>query len=327
MLIRLSPPGRELLLQSPRLEVAFGGAEANVAVGLAQLGHAARMVSVLPDDPLGHAALRELRRWGVDTGGLRFGPGRMGLYFATPAAGLRSGEVLYDRAHSAFCAAAPDLIDWTEELADADWLHLSGVTPATGAAGAAAALRAAHAARRMGVKVAFDGNYRARLWADRAGEAPAILRELLACADLALVTDRDLSLALGGEFDGADDLARRAQAADAAFEAFPRLTMIASLRRAAQDAERHDLSAVLHTRQGPVVTEVVAIGGVVDRIGAGDAFASGLLHGLLTDLGEKAGLACGLRCAVLKHGVPGDFGLATRADLAAFDEAWTDIRR
>jgi 2-dehydro-3-deoxygluconokinase len=327
VLIRLSPPGRELLLQSPRLDVAFGGAEANVAVGLAQLGHAARMVSILPDDALGQAALRELRRWGVDTGGLRFGPGRMGLYFATAGAGRRSGEVLYDRAHSAFCAADPALIDWTAELAGADWLHLSGVTPATGASGAAAALRAAQSAIEMGVKVAFDGNYRARLWADRADEAPAILRGLLACADLAVVTDRDLALALGRDFGGADALARRAQAAEAAFEALPRLNMIASLLRDARDAEAHELAAVLHTRRGLVLTEAVAIGAVVDRIGAGDAFVAGLIHGLLSSLGEEAALASGHRCAVLKHGVPGDFSLATRADLAAFDEAWTDIRR
>src|SRR5580704_817655 len=102
ILLRLGAPDGEVLLQSPRLHVAVGGAEANVAVGLARLGGEARMVSILPDNPLGHAALAELRRWGVDTRGVRFGPGRMGLYFLTPGGGLRPADIVYDRAGSAF---------------------------------------------------------------------------------------------------------------------------------------------------------------------------------------------------------------------------------
>jgi 2-dehydro-3-deoxygluconokinase len=327
MLIRLSPPGRELLLQSPRLEVVFGGAEANVAVGLAQLGREARMASVVPDDALGRAALRELRRWGVDVQGVRFGDGRMGLYFVMPGGGPRSAEVLYDRAGSAFSIADPDFIDWQRALSGAAWLHLTGVTPATGAAGAAAALRAAEVANDLGVKVSFDGNYRGRLWAKRAGEAPAILRELLSYANLAVVTDRDLGMVLARDFGPGDELARRGRAAAAAFEAFPRLTTVASLLRTAHGADHHDLSAVLFTREASVVAERLAVRDIVDRIGAGDAFAAGLLHGLLQGDAPAAVLACGLRCAAHKHGVPGDFGLATVADLAAFDEAWTDVRR
>src|SRR5580693_8982515 len=107
ILLRLGAPAGEVLLQSPRLHVAVGGAEANVAVGLARLGGVARVVSILPDNPLGHAALAELRRWGVDTGGIRFGPGRMGLYFLTPGAGPRPADVVYDRTGSAFAAADP----------------------------------------------------------------------------------------------------------------------------------------------------------------------------------------------------------------------------
>jgi 2-dehydro-3-deoxygluconokinase len=327
LLIRLGPPDRELLLQSPRLQVAYGGAEANVAVGLARLGHDARMVSVAADNTLGRSACAELRRWGVDVGAVRPGAGRMGLYFVSPGATLRSAEVLYDRAGSAFSQADPAGYDWQGDLQGAAWLHLSGVTPAIGPAAAAAALDAARAANQAGVKVSFDGNYRARLWANRADEAPALLRGLISCADLAFITDRDLALVLGRDFEGDDVVTRRLAAAQAAFAAFPRLARIASVLRTAHSPDRHDLSALMITRRGAVTSERLRLTDVVDRIGAGDAFAAGVLHGLLDSLGDEASLACGLRCAAHKHGVPGDFGLATVEDLAAFDEPWVDVRR
>ena len=272
MLLRLTPPGRELLLQTPRLETSFGGAETNVAVGLARLGDAARLVTVLPDNAIGQAALAELRRWGVDAGGVRTAPGRMGLYFLTPGAVLRPAEVLYDRVGSAFATAAPDLIDWSAELDGAAWLHVSGITPAVSANAATAALTAVKAARALGVSVSFDGNFRARVWADRIGEAPAILRDLLSHADLAFIDARDIGLILGQTFD--DPKA----AASAAFEAFPTLARVASTHRALLGPDDHDLSARLFARDGAFETKTVRLRGVVDRVGAGDAFSAGVLH-------------------------------------------------
>jgi 2-dehydro-3-deoxygluconokinase len=327
LLIRLSPPGQELLLQSPALRVIYGGAEANVAVGLSRLGRHARMVSVVPDNELGRAAQGELRRWGVDVSGVKFGPGRMGLYFMTPGAAFRGAEVLYDRTHSAFCRATPEMFDWDRELDSASWLHLSGVTPALGRAGAEACLAAATAARARGVKVCFDGNYRSHLWADRPGEAPAILRQLLSCADLALVTERDLALAFEREFHGAEGLVSRADSAVVAFAEFPRLERIAALLRTRSPDGSQQLSATMFTRERSLMAETLSLPSVVDRIGAGDAFAAGLLHGLLGEETEETALALGLRSAAYKHGVAGDFPMATAADLAAFDAPWTDVRR
>ena len=213
ILLRLGAPDGEVLLQSPRLHVAVGGAEANVAVGLARLGGEARMVSILPDNPLGHAALAELRRWGVDTRGVRFGPGRMGLYFLTPGAGLRPADIVYDRTGSAFAAADPELIDWDAALDGAAWLHVSGVTPAIGPTGAAGAIRAVAAANRLDVPVSFDGNYRAKLWAAWLGDGPGIVRTLIDGADLAFLNDQDIALALGRRFEAADPstISRRRQ--------------------------------------------------------------------------------------------------------------------
>ncbi|MEI9899129.1 MAG: PfkB family carbohydrate kinase [Hyphomicrobium sp.] len=146
LLLRLSSPRRELLLQSPALEVCVGGAEANVAVGLASLGHKVRLVSAVPDNALGRAAVAAVRGHGVDTSAVQVLPGRMGLYFLAPGAGLRASEIVYDRAGSSFASALADAFDWPALLAGATRLHLSGITPALGPASAAAAIAAAEAA-------------------------------------------------------------------------------------------------------------------------------------------------------------------------------------
>ncbi len=321
MLLRLAPPGRELLLQTPRFEAAFGGAEANVAVGLARLGGRSRMVTVLPDNAIGQAAAAELRRWGVDDSRLRFAPGRMGLYFLTPGAVLRPAEVLYDRSGSAFADAAADLIDWNVELADAAWLHISGITPATGANGAAAALRAVRAARRLGVQVSFDGNFRSKVWGERIGEAPAILRDLLAHTDIGFIDERDIGLILGKPFDD------HSAAVDAAFDAFPELQIVASTSRVVIGPGEHDLSARMSTQTERFETGVVRLRGIIDRVGAGDAFCAGVLHGLLTGIPDPDALAQGLACCALKHGIVGDFPLIDPGGVAGLSAEPGDLRR
>ena len=136
VLLRLSAPGKELLLQTSRLETYIGGAEANVAVSLTKLGHATSMVSAVPDNALGHAAIAELRRHSVDTGRIQVRGDRMGIYFLTHGAGARPAEVLYDRADSAFARTGADCFDWPVLLQGAAWLHVSGITPAISDAGA-----------------------------------------------------------------------------------------------------------------------------------------------------------------------------------------------
>ena len=329
LLIRLSAPDNELLLQSPRLSIHFGGAEANVAVSLSRLGSAARMVSFIPDNALGHAARDELRRHGVEVSQVGFAPGRMGLYFLTPGAMLRPSEVIYDRAGSAFAQTAPDAVDWRDALSGAAVLHLSGITPALGPNAAAAALRAAKAARGQGVMVSFDGNFRGKLWSAWGGDGPAVLRDLLACADLAFVDDRDIALVLGHKSASTDPSERRREAAWEAFAAFPQLSRIASTFRVQHTVDHHELSAVMFTRAGGEFTaRERPLIGIVDRIGAGDAFAAGLLHGLCTRMNDQAALDFAHAAACLKHAIPGDFNLATEADVKAFlDQDGLDVRR
>ncbi|MCW3837672.1 sugar kinase [Sphingomonas canadensis] len=324
LLLRLSAPGRQLLLQSPALDVCAGGAEANVAVGLACLGHAVRMASAVPDNALGRAVTGELRRHGVDTCGVRTLPGRLGLYFLNPGAGLRASEVVYDREGSAFALAPADGWDWDALLAGVTRLHLSGITPALGPNTAAAAVAAARAARERGVPVSFDGNYRARLWEAWDSDPREILTRLVGEADILFGNHRDVSLLLGREFSG-DGPERRREAAEAAFDAFPRLQVIASTARHVDDADSHRLAARVDARGGWHQTDEVLIAGIVDRIGAGDAFAAGVLHGIAH--GIEAAAESGLALAALKHSLPGDMSLFRQADIDAFLAGGRDVRR
>ena len=329
LLLRLSPPGRELLLQRPRLEVHVGGAEANVAVALARLGHESAVAGVLPSNALGEAALGELRRHGVDTSAIARRDGRMGLYFYTAGALDRPGEVLYDRADSAFARHAVDALDWPARLRGRARLHLSGVTPALGAEPARAALEAARAARAAGVAVSFDGNYRGSLWAQRTGEAPRVLRELMQEADMVFADHRDLQIVLGLDFESLAPDLRFAAAARAAFDAFPRLQRFTATQRVQHSVDHHDLGAWLATRDGTLhALPAAPLSPIVDRIGTGDAFAAGLLHGLHSGWDDARSLRFALAAARLKHSVPGDFGLSDEAAvLAAMEDGGFHVRR
>ncbi|GAA0246116.1 sugar kinase [Rhodanobacter caeni] len=329
LLLRLGAPGRQLLLQTPSLDVHVGGAEANVGAALAHFGHEVAMASVVADNPLGHAALGELRRHGVDTGHVRCSAGRMGLYFMTAGAGLRPGEVVYDRADSAFATAPADSYDWPTLLQGVRWLHLSGISPALGPQAAQATLAAARAACGMGVKVSFDGNFRPRLWQRWGGDAAAILRDLFACAHIVFADHRDIGVVLGGEFAQGDAQARVDAAAAMAFAAFPRLQYMACTQRTAHNAGRYSLGAMLLGRDGTrALAPVRELDGIVDRIGSGDAFAAGVLHGLMEGFDSETTIRFGLAAGCLKHAIPGDFCPVGVAEvMMLMDEGTLDVRR
>ena len=327
LLLRLNSPGREPLLQTGELRVHVGGAEANVAVSLACFGHATSMVSVVPENALGAACIGELRRHGVSTQDVRHAPGRQGIYFMASGAGHRPSEIVYDRAGSAFALVADGATDWSQALAGATWLHVSGITPALGARTAEATVRAARAARKLGVGISFDCNYRAKLWEAWSADPARILREVVDEADLVFADDRALRLVLGADPAAgtpsatnatapADATQRFRLAAAQAFDAFPRLQRVVTTLRVEHNVDRHDISAALATRQSFVKASPYALEAIVDRIGTGDAFAAGILHGLLTRMDEQDSLDFALAAACLKHSVPGDFNLVSAAQVA-----------
>ena len=326
IMLRLSPPNRELLLQSPRLDVWVAGAEANVAIGLARLDHPTRMVSAVPDTALGDSAVQALRAHGVDTRSVQRREGRMGLYFATPGAGLRATEVIYDRASSAFADAPPESWDWDALLDGASRLHLSGITPALGPTSTRAALAVAEAASNRDIPISFDGNWRGKLWEMWDGQPRETLSRLVAQADILFGNHRDVALLLGQQFS-AEGERRRRDAAEAAFKAFPKLKLMASTARQVEDSNRHRLSARIDTPERGFQSDEILLSGIVDRIGAGDSFAAGILHGLIEGLQLEEVARTGLALAVLKHSLPGDASLFTRRDLAALREGGLDVRR
>jgi 2-dehydro-3-deoxygluconokinase len=326
LLVRLAAPNKERLLQSPRLNTCIGGAEANVAVGLARLGHRVRMASLVADNDLGKAAITQLRAHGVDTTHIQTAHGRMGLYFLTPGAGMRPTEVLYDRAQSAFALAKPDAFDWPALLCGVKYLHLSGITPALGPACAAHALEAVKAAHAAKVIVSFDGNYRANLWQASRSSPREILCSIISYVNIFFGNHRDISLLLDRDF-ASIDTERHRQVALAALSAFPHLELIASTTRQIENTDLHKICARIDTRKAQWATEEVSISGIVDRIGTGDAFAAGVLHGLANNVGEVQALQYGLALMSLKHSLPGDFPLFSEDDIAKFLSGEREVQR
>ena len=326
-MLRLSPPGRELLMQSPRFDVWVAGAEANVATQLARLGHDVGFASRVPDNDLGRAAIDTLRGHGVDVRHIQTGGERMGLYFVTSGAGLRATEVVYDRAWSSFAEAPADAWDWDTILTGVDRLHLSGITPALGPVPAETAIAAAEAATARGIALSFDGNWRGKLWACWDGNPRAILRRIVEQADLMFGNHRDIALLLGRDDFAGEGEDRRRAAAEAAFDAFPRLQTIASTARHVEHVDSNRLSARIDTREGHAQTDEVLIAGIVDRIGGGDAFAAGVLHGLRSGQDSLGAAQTGLALAALKHSLPGDAALFRQADIDAFVAGGLDVRR
>ncbi len=321
IMLRLSPPGRELLFQSPRLEAVFGGGEANVAVSLAILGHRSRWISVVPANPVGEAALRELRRYGVETGAVMRAGRRLGIYFAETGANERPSQVLYDREGSGIAEAKPGDIDWRTAFEGMDWLHVTGITPAISASAAALTIEAVRAARSRKMTVSLDLNYRAKLW--RYGRpAPEVMREIAGLADVLVGNEEDCQKALGigapvDASSGRLDLKAYETLTGEVLAAFPNVGRVAITLRESLSADWNRWSAVLRNRTDFFAGSTYEIRAIVDRIGTGDAFAAGLIHGLTTSATDAEALEFAVAAAALKHSIPGDWNLSTEKDIRA----------
>lgn len=307
MLLRLSPPGHQRLLQTPELRAAFGGCEANVAVGLAQFGIPVRYVSALPDNPIGDAALRALRAEGVDVRGVVRSGSRVGVYYLESGADVRPLRSVYDRKHSSFAEASPESFDFDGALRDASWLHVSGIVPALGAGPRGAIKQAIASAKAAGVRVSFDLNFRPALWA---GEDPKpFIAPLLYGADLLIGNPEAFSVMAGAQSAGTIP-----EDHDALLATAQRLHAMYGCAQVAV-TQRETVSASTHAWQAWLWHEGLTRmhhGGryevqLVDRVGGGDAFVAGLLASL--SRGEPANHAVrfGTAACAMKHSIPGDF--------------------
>lgn len=313
LLLRLSPPGDERLFDSPQLGASFGGAEANVAVGLCRLGLRCDYVTRLPANPVGDAALRALQQEGVGAGWVLRGSDRdrMGIYFVELGPDLRTMRVVYDRAGSAFAQLDPETIAWPGILAGADWLHASGITPALGAGPAAALAGAIGHARATGMRVSFDLNYRAALWTRR--DPKALIEPLVAGADLLIGNAAAAQAMLG--IDARDDgqtLAR--QLADRYG-----CRRVAVTERQAAGAKAQDWSALLYDAETKTLMESRRHHmAVIDRVGGGDCFAAALIAALLDAQPVADALEFAVAAGALKLTTPGDFCRASEHDIREF---------
>ena len=317
LMLRLSPPGQERLFQSPRLRTFFGGSEANVAVSLAHFGVRSDYVTRLPHGPVGDAALAALRAEGVGCRGVLRGGERLGIYFVESGADIRPLRVVYDRAGSAFARLNPEELDWDGLLHGADWLHLSGITPALGEGPARAAQEAAAAARARKVKVSVALNYRPALWTGR--DPVPVTRALVRGCDLVIgnpgAVQAMLGLGPGGGADAESDGALRETA-----EAIARglgCHQVALTRREVASASEHGWSAALHDCTGTLHRSRRWQVRVTDRVGGGDSFAAALIHALLEGRGAAQALEFATAASALKLTIPGDFNRVTADEVDA----------
>jgi 2-dehydro-3-deoxygluconokinase len=307
LLLRLSPPGEERLLESPVLHTFFGGAEANVAVALRHLGVPSSYITRLPEGPLGEAGLDALRREGVSVDRVVRGGSRLGLYFVEPGPDLRTMRVVYDRAGSAFSQITPEDIDWPAALAGARWLHGTGITPALGDGPTRALSDGFAAARERGVTISLDLNYREALWR---GRDPRPVMEPLASRANVLIGNREAVRAmLGTQADGealADRFGCRA---------------VAITDREILGPREHAWSAVLYdSATRAVVRSHRHVVQVVDRVGGGDSFTAGLIAALLADQSPQDAIEFAAAAGALKLGQAGDFGRSTTPEVSRLVE-------
>ena len=321
VMLRLKSPGFERLLQSPMLEATFGGAEANVAVSLAQFGIPSRFASAVPGNSIGDACIAELRRFGVDTSMIRRQGDRLGVYFLESGANQRPSKVTYDRSGSSIATAKRGDFDWNVVFDGASWFHISGVTPAISACAADLAIDAVQAAQSKGLTVSCDYNYRKNLW--RWGKkAPEVMRELVKHAQVGIANEEDCQKALGIEV-GADvesghlELEKYRALGQRVLDSFPNLERQVITLRESHNADRNGWSAVLVTRSQFLHSRQYDITDIVDRVGAGDSFAAGLIYGMLTYRDDSKALEFATAASCLKHSILGDFNRVSVSEVEA----------
>lgn len=315
IMLRLSPPGFERLLQSPSLVATFGGGEANVAVALAHFGLESVYVTALPRQAIGDAAVRALRAEGVRTDAIVRSGSRVGIYYAETGASQRASTVIYDRANSSIAEMKPDAVDWSKVFSGADWFHVTGITPALGANGTEATRRSIAAARTAGARVSVDLNYRKKLWTE--AQAQEVMRPLMRDVDVVIANEEDLQSVLGVHVPDTDvtsgqlNLAGFRQAAEQVTRDFgPK--MVAITLRESVSASDNGWSAVLWDADANAMYRSQRYDvRLVDRIGGGDSFAGGLIYGLVTGRSAQESLRFAVAASALKQTIPGDFNRVT----------------
>ena len=321
IMLRLSPPGFLRFTQARSFEVIYGGGEANVAASLAQFGMPVDYVTRLPKNDIGEACLQYLRQYGIGTEKIVQGGDRLGIYYLENGAVQRGSKVIYDRANSSLATIQKGMLDWQAVFADADWFHWTGITPAVSQGAAEVCLEAVQIAKKMGLTVSCDLNYRKNLW-KWGKKASEVMPELVSYCDVAIGNEEDAEKVFGIIAPEADVTAGKVEAAQYRFvcdelaKRFPGLKTIAITLRGSLSASHNTWSGVLWKPGVFFTAPRYDITHIVDRVGGGDAFMGGLIYGLRTysDDYQKA-LHFAVAASCLKHSIIGDFNQVSVAEV------------
>lgn len=316
-MLRLSTPGNTRIVQSDSFDLNYGGGEANVAVSLANYGHDAYYVTKLPKHEVGQAAVNALRRYGVHTDYIVRGGNRVGIYYLESGSAMRPSKVIYDRADSAIAKANSSDFDFDTIMEGADWFHFSGITPAISDSAAELTLIACKKAKEHGVKVSCDLNYRKKLWSVE--KAQSVMTPLMEYVDVCIGNEEDAQYCLGFKPDA--DVEAGNTSADGYYSIFKQMKekfnfeYVVSTLRESYSASHNGWKALIYDGKEFYESKHYDIEPIVDRVGGGDSFSGGLIHGLLTMDNMKDALEFAVAASALKHTINGDFNLVSKEEV------------
>ncbi|MBP6023355.1 PfkB family carbohydrate kinase [Ferruginibacter sp.] len=317
IMLRLSTPDYKRFVQADTFDVTYGGGEANVAAAICNYGENGTFVTKVPNNPIGQSAINHLRRYGVDTQYIARGGDRLGIYFLETGASMRASQVVYDRAGASIADVDISEFDFDKILEGADWFHTTGITPALSDKAAALTMAALKAAKAKGITTSIDLNYRKKLWSKE--KAQKVMSELCQFVDVCIGNEEDAETCLGfkaahsditkGELnlDGYKDVFNQMQAKF-------NFKFIASSLRESYSASDNGWSALVYDGKAFHHTKKYSVR-IIDRVGSGDSFASGLIYGLVTGMSTVDAAEFGVAASALKHTIPGDLNHATLSDV------------
>jgi 2-dehydro-3-deoxygluconokinase len=320
IMLRLSPAGlNNRFVQADQFDVVYGGGEANVAVSCANYGHEAYFVTKLPAHEIGQSALNALRRYGVKTDFIARGGKRLGIYYLESGSAMRPSKVIYDRAGSSIAEASVEDFDFDAIMEGADWFHWSGITPAISDKAAELTRLACEAAKRHGATVSVDLNFRKKLWTKE--KAQSIMRPLMQYVDVCIGNEEDAELCLGFKPDADVEGGKTdAEGYKAIFEQMKRefgFKYVISTLRESLSASHNGWKAMIYNGEEFYVSKRYDILPIVDRVGGGDSFSGGVIHGLLTKPTQGEALEFAVAASALKHTINGDFNLVSAEEVEA----------
>ncbi len=318
-MLRLAPENYLRFVQSDRLEATFGGAEANVAVSLANFGVDACFVTKLPTHEIGQSAVNSLRKFGVDTSKIVRGGDRVGIYYCEKGASQRPSKVIYDRKYSSIATASEDDFDWDDVFSGADWFHFTGITPALSDDMAKITLEAVKAAKDNGLTVSCDLNFRKKLWTSE--KACAVMSDVLKHVDVCIANEEDAKDVFGIEAENTDinsgklDEEGYVSVAKQLTDRFGFKAVAITLRESLS-ASDNNWSGMLYVANRPFFAKKYRMH-IVDRVGGGDSFGAGLIYALLSDFGAQDAIEFAVAASCLKHSIEGDYNMVTKDEVLA----------